>query len=85
MATPEVDPGWLAQIGQWAAAVAAAAWSVWKYVDSKLNKTNEHIEKLYENAEQDRRFTRDLHDKAMEAIAMNHRETMRAIRERRND
>lgn len=28
-----------------------------------------HIEKLYENAEEDRKLTRDLHDKAMQGIA----------------
>src|SRR4051812_31993750 len=42
----------------------------------RLDKTNQHIERLYENAEKDRRFTRDLHDKGMDTIVTNQREIM---------
>lgn len=36
-----------------------------------VEKSLKHIEKLYENAEEDRKLTRDLHDKAMERIQIN--------------
>lgn len=49
----------------------------------RLDKTNQHIEQLYKAAEADRRFTRDLHDKAMDTISINQRDIMRAITEKK--
>lgn len=66
------------------ASVAGALLGYHKYVDGKIavkadksemekgfEKALGHIEKLYENAEADRRLTRDLHDKAMEEVRNN--------------
>lgn len=39
----------------------------------------DHIEKLYLAAEDDRKFTRDLHDKAMDEIRKTHGEILAAI------
>lgn len=59
-----------------------------KYMEGKINKkadkddvTNclRHIESLYANAEKDRKFTRDLFDRAMERIQENQTEIIRVV------
>lgn len=63
-----------------AASLASGGFAYHRYIDAKIGKKADkeemtralgHIEKLYENAEADRRLTRDLHDKAMERIQEN--------------
>ena len=50
----------------------------------ELAKCLKHIEKLYENAEDDRKLTRDLHDKAMESVAAGQQQIISILtRERR--
>jgi hypothetical protein len=74
----------LAQIVGAAAAVGGPIWAVHAYLEKRFSKKADkescsqenanclrHIEKLYENAEEDRKLTRDLHDKAMERIQHN--------------
>ena len=82
MQTPDPDGmtllgkalGALAVVG---AAVVAPLWKGRTWVEKRLatkadkeatDRALEHIERLYQNAEVDRRQTRDLHDKAMEAV-----------------
>ena len=48
-------------------------------VTSESTNCLRHIERLYENAEEDRKQTRDLHDRAMEAIRINQSELIRVI------
>lgn len=92
MAEPSVDPGFWSSIANWLWGIVLAMFGVGvKHVNGKadksevaeilkrIDKSNEHIEKLYSNAEADRRFTRDLHDKAMDTIITNQREIMRAV------
>lgn len=60
-------------IGALSAVGAPIAW-LYTQLGKKADKEDtkkclEHIEKLYSNAEADRRQTRDLHDKAMEAVS----------------
>lgn len=50
----------------------------------RLDKTNQHIEQLYKAAEQDRKFTRDLHDKAMDTMRLNQHDILRAITGKRS-
>lgn len=59
-----------------------------KYMEGKISKKADkedvdnclrHIESLYANAENDRRFTRDLFDRAMERIQENQTEIIRVI------
>lgn len=63
------------------AIVVPPIWGARSWIDKRLSKKADkedveketanclrHIEKLYENAEKDRAQTRDLHDKAMEAV-----------------
>jgi len=51
----------------------------WGNLQWRLNKHDTHIEKLYENAETDRKLVRDLHDDAMAEIRGLHRDTLAAI------
>lgn len=98
MATPEIEPGWLSAAWAWIAGIGGSLVAAWKYLEARLekkadktdvvellkriDKTNDHVEKLYENAERDRRFTRDLHDKGMDTIVTNQREIMTMMRSR---
>ena len=83
MSEPNIDPNWLNTAWTWIAGIGTTAWGGWKYIDSKIGKQNDHIEKLYQNAENDRRFTRDLHDKAMDTIASNQRQIVQMLHERK--
>lgn len=62
-----------------------------KYLDSRFGKKADkdetarcvrHIEKLYENAEADRKMTRDLHDKAMEGVRDGQRQIIEILTRR---
>lgn len=90
------DPNFLQQSWQWMAGIIGALAGGWKYVDARLerkatkeelaellkriDKSNEHIEKLYSNAERDRErmsdgfsaIKDDMHDKfdALKTIIM---------------
>jgi hypothetical protein len=84
---PAPDPesfGLLEKVLGAAAAIGVPIWGARTWLESRFAKkadkeavTKEnanclrHIEKLYENAEEDRKLTRDLHDKAMERIQVN--------------
>jgi Mg2+ and Co2+ transporter CorA len=70
-----------------AVAVGVPIWGAKTWLDKQLSAKADkahaaletanclrHIERLYENAEEDRKQTRDLHDKAMEAISRNQSE-----------
>lgn len=81
----------------WVPLVGLVAW-VWKMSIGRLDrieaaletkadkedvrKALAHIEKLYSNAETDRKTVRDLHDKAVEQMNRNHAEVLNAIRGR---
>ena len=86
MAAPDPDGmGLLKQIGDWLWALPTAlAGILWHKADGaatkeELSKCLLHIEKLYQNAEKDRAFTRDLHDKAMDRYADGQRQIIDAI------
>lgn len=64
------------------ASVAMSVWGARTWLESKFSKKADkadiekclnHCERLYQNAEADRKLTRDLHDKAMEKISENQR------------
>ena len=66
----------------------AAVWGARTWIDKRFEKKAEksdvekclkHVEKLYENAEADRKLTRDLHDKAMEAVRGGQSEIIRLL------
>lgn len=83
---PSDEPSFLAKITSGSAAIVAALIGVvWNNVNRKLNKHDDHIEKLYANAEADRKLTRDLHDKAMSEVRELHKETRDLIDEVRQD
>lgn len=81
------DPEGMSLLGKVVAAGAAVATPIvwlWKQLDKKadrdeVKKALDHIEKLYGNAEKDRAFTRDLHDKAMSEIRNNQTEIIRIL------
>ena len=81
MSVPEPDLILLAQVIGAAVVVIGPLWAAGTWFEHRLAKKAdkiewekmnakhfEHIEKLYENAEADRKLTRDLHDSAMRAI-----------------
>ena len=69
-------------------AVVAPVWLAHNWLNGKFEKKAnkveilEHIEKLYVNAEADRKLTRDLHDKAMERIQENQLQIIQAVTQR---
>lgn len=76
MSAPDPD-----SFGFWATVVTAVATPIlWaeKRLNAKADK--EDIRQLYRNAEEDRRLTRDLHDKAMEAIRENQVQIIETLR-----
>lgn len=87
MPTPELEPSWIARGLDWAwAIVSSLLVTCWSFLKADINRAHtgntkalEHIEKLYNNAEFDRRFTRDLYDKAVETQRLQHAEIVRLI------
>lgn len=74
------DLGFWNKVAVGASSVAVALVGVvWGGIKHRLNKHDDHIEKLYVNAETDRRLVRDLHDDAMKEIRELHRDMIEAI------
>ena len=85
MSTPDPESmGLLGKVMAAAAAVVVPVWGARTWIENRFSKKAdkestekatgkclEHIEQLYQNAEEDRKQTRDLHDKAMERIQHN--------------
>lgn len=85
MAAPDPESfGLLEKIITAATAIGLPIWGARTWLDKRFAKKADkeetdkesanclrHIEHLYENAEADRKLTRDLHDKAMERIQEN--------------
>jgi Mg2+ and Co2+ transporter CorA len=87
----ESDVGFWKWVAGTVASTFAGLFGYHKYMDGKISKKADkddvdrsfkHIEKLYENAEQDRKLTRDLHDSAMKEIAQGQRQIIDALTRR---
>ena len=85
MSAPDPDSfSWITKIAAGLAAIVSPVIWVHRRLDKKADKAEltrclDHIEKLYENAEVDRKLTRDLHDSAMHAIQENYHEIVKAV------
>lgn len=78
-----------------ATAVVAPIWGARTWLENRFakkadradtekttNKCLEHIEKLYQNAEEDRKLTRDLHDVAMKEVRENQTQLIHILAKR---
>jgi hypothetical protein len=77
----------LAKVLGAAVAIVTPIWGFLKLWTGKADKSDtdkclKHIEKLYENAEADRKLTRDLHDKAMESVSAGQRQIIEILTRR---
>lgn len=84
--TPEIEPSWMMKAADWAwAGVVGLIGIVYKNVDGKVDKTTRHIEKLYENAENDRAESREnmveLERRMQDTMRLNSADIVRAIGE----
>ena len=85
MSAPDPESlSWLSRIIAPLGAVAAPVIWIHRQLNGKADKAEvsrclEHIEKLYENAESDRKLMRDLHDSAMQTIQNDYHEIVRII------
>ena len=80
MSEPSIEPGILAKAVDWLwAGVVALVGIVYRTGEEKHKKAMDSIKTLFENAENDRALTRDLHEKQMNKINEVERDMMKTM------